>query len=81
MLQAVSVWFAFWLIGLPDYFQQYSTVTMAVGSIFLSVAISLAAALLRLAPWSWVCVFRKVLVSHRFLHHALAHLYAYRRAT
>jgi hypothetical protein len=45
LLQAVSVWFAFWLIGLPDYFQQYSTVTLAVGSIFLSVAISLAAVL------------------------------------
>jgi hypothetical protein len=43
LLQAVSVWLAFWLIGLPSYYQQYPTVAMAVASILLSVAISLAA--------------------------------------
>jgi hypothetical protein len=43
LLQAVSVWFGFWLIGLPSYYQQYSTVTMAIASIMLSVATSLAA--------------------------------------
>ncbi len=43
LFQAVTVWFAFWLIGLPDYYQQYSTVTMAVASVLLSVATSLAA--------------------------------------
>lgn len=43
LLQAIGVWFVFWLIGLPGYYQQYATVTMAVASILLSVAISLAA--------------------------------------
>ena len=43
LFQAISVWFVFWLIGLPHYFQQYSTVAMAVGTVLLSVAISLAA--------------------------------------
>jgi hypothetical protein len=41
----MCAWLVFWLIGLPSYFQQYSTVTMAVACIFLSVAISLAAIL------------------------------------
>lgn len=44
-LQAVGVWAAFWLLGLPDYYQQYSTVWLAVGSILLSVGISLGAIL------------------------------------
>lgn len=43
LLQAIGVWFVFWLIGLPAYYQQYATVTMAVASVLLSVAISLAA--------------------------------------
>ena len=43
LLQALLVWFAFWLIGLPAYYQQYSTVTMAVAIALLSVATSLAA--------------------------------------
>ncbi|WOB07781.1 hypothetical protein [Piscinibacter gummiphilus] len=43
LLQAIGVWFIFWLIGLPAYYQQYATVTMAVASVLLSVAISLAA--------------------------------------
>jgi len=42
-LQAVCVWAAFWLAGLPSYYQQYSLVTLAVGAILLSVAISLTA--------------------------------------
>jgi hypothetical protein len=41
--QAVLVWAAFWVIGLPDYFQQYSQTLLAVGSVLLSVAISFAA--------------------------------------
>ncbi len=45
LLQAIAVWFGFWIVGLPDYYQQYSTVTMAVASVFLSVATSLAAIL------------------------------------
>ena len=43
LLQAITVWAAFWIVGLPDYYQQYSTVALAVGSILLSVGISLAA--------------------------------------
>lgn len=45
LLQAMCVWAAFWLLGLPAYYQQYSTFTMAVASVLLSVAISLAAIL------------------------------------
>lgn len=41
--QAVVVWFLFWLLGLPDYYQQYSQLSLAIGSILLSVAISLVA--------------------------------------
>ena len=48
LLQGVTAWIVFWLIGLPAYYQQYSTVAMALASVLLSVAISLAAiALLR----------------------------------
>lgn len=43
LVQAVLVWAAFWLGGLPDYYQQYSTTTLALGCILLSVLISLAA--------------------------------------
>ncbi len=42
-LQASLVWAAFWLAGLPYYFQQYSQLFLATGSILLSVLISLAA--------------------------------------
>ncbi len=50
--QAVAAWAVFWVIGLPDYYQQYSTLALAIGSILLSVAISLAAVylLLRCRP-------------------------------
>ena len=40
LLQASAVWLAFWLAGLPDYFQQYSTLFMGVICTFLSVAFS-----------------------------------------
>jgi hypothetical protein len=43
LLQAVCGWGVFWLAGLPAYYQQYSVRTMAIASILLSVAISLAA--------------------------------------
>ena len=43
LLQGAAVWAAFWLLGLPAYYQQYSTQAMALASIVLSVAISLAA--------------------------------------
>lgn len=43
LLQAIGVWFAFWVAGLPDYYQQYSQLAVAIGCILLSVAISLFA--------------------------------------
>lgn len=43
LLQASLVWLLFWVLGLPDYFQQYSTVLMGVISTLLSVAFSLFA--------------------------------------
>lgn len=43
LFQAVAAWFAFWLLGLPVYYQQYSTVGLAIACTLLSVAISLAA--------------------------------------
>lgn len=43
LLQASAVWLAFWLAGLPDYFQQYSTLVMGVLCTFLSVVFSLYA--------------------------------------
>jgi hypothetical protein len=43
LLQAVGVWGAFWVAGLPAYYQQYEMLTMAIACILLSVLISLAA--------------------------------------
>lgn len=43
LIQAIFVWFAFWLLGLPDYYQQYAQTSLAIGSIVLSVLISLMA--------------------------------------
>jgi hypothetical protein len=42
-LQGTLAWAGFWLLGLPDYYQQYSQKGLAVGSILLSVGISLLA--------------------------------------
>lgn len=42
-VQGIVVWALFWLAGLPDYYQQYSPVGMAIFCTLLSVAISLAA--------------------------------------
>jgi hypothetical protein len=41
--QASAVWIVFWLIGLPDYFRQYSPVVMGVLCTLLSLAICLYA--------------------------------------
>jgi hypothetical protein len=41
LAQGMVVWFLFWLAGLPDYYQQYSTVAIAIGCILLSIAIAL----------------------------------------
>jgi hypothetical protein len=43
LLQSTTIWAGFWLFGLPDYYQQYSTLAMGVGCTVLSVIISLAA--------------------------------------
>ena len=43
LFMGVGIWAAFWVAGLPDYYQQYSTEVLAVGSVLLSVAISLLA--------------------------------------
>lgn len=40
---AASVWSAFWLAGLPDYYQQYSAAALGVGCTLLSVVVSLLA--------------------------------------
>ncbi len=48
LTQAVLVWGAFWLLGWPDYYQQYSTALVAVASILLSVVISFAALIILL---------------------------------
>jgi ABC-type transporter Mla subunit MlaD len=50
-LSAVCVWAAFWLAGLPSYYQQYSVVTMAVATNLLSVA---TGAMRSLGPWGQV---------------------------
>ena len=39
-LQAVGAWSAFWVVGLPRYYQQYPPELMGVLSVLLSVAIS-----------------------------------------
>ncbi len=43
LMQGVVVWAAFWVLGLPDYYQQYSTLMIGVGCTLLSVVISLFA--------------------------------------
>jgi hypothetical protein len=42
-LLAIGVWAAFWVAGLPSYYQQYPMLAIAIACILLSVAISLAA--------------------------------------
>jgi small basic protein len=43
LLQASIVWLMFWVIGLPDYYQQYSPVLLGVLCTLLSVVFSLFA--------------------------------------
>jgi hypothetical protein len=43
LLQAILVWAGFWLLGWPDYFQQYSTMLLAVGCTLLSALFGIAA--------------------------------------
>lgn len=66
--QVVGFWALFWVAGLPSYYQQYSPVTLAVASILLSVAMSLAAIFMlrceraeaRLAHAFWLSVYYTV---------------------
>ncbi len=48
----VLVWFGFWLLGLPDYYQQYSPAAVGAATVLLSALISLVclAILLRTRP-------------------------------
>lgn len=50
--QAIGVWAAFWLLGWPDYYQQYPTVGLAIGCTLLSALFGVAAVwvLLRSRP-------------------------------
>ena len=52
LLLMILIWFAFWLLGLPDYYQQYSTAAVAFSAVLLSTLISLAclAVLVRTRP-------------------------------
>jgi hypothetical protein len=43
LCQAVVVWAAFWLAGLPSYYQQYSSLVLGVGCTVLSALIGLFA--------------------------------------
>ncbi len=43
LFQATAVWAAFWLLGLPAYYQQYSLFGLAVATNFLTAVICLVA--------------------------------------
>ncbi len=43
LIQSIVIWALFWLGGLPDYYQQYSTRTLGIACAVISVLISLAA--------------------------------------
>jgi hypothetical protein len=52
LIQMVLVWFGFWVLGFPDYYQQYPTAAIGAVAVVLSVLISLAclAVLVRTRP-------------------------------
>jgi len=64
--QGMAVWATFWLAGLPGYYQQYSQVTMAVGCILLSVAISLGTVFILLRGHPGTKLRRAVWISFYF---------------
>lgn len=33
----VATWLGFWLAGLPDYYQQYPTLWIGIGTVFLAI--------------------------------------------
>ena len=41
LIQMVLIWFGFWVVGLPDYYQQYPSAAIGIASVLLSVLISL----------------------------------------
>jgi hypothetical protein len=43
LFQSIVIWLAFWLFGLPSYYQQYSAPALGVVCTVLSVVICLAA--------------------------------------
>ena len=43
LLQSLIIWFLFWVLGLPSYYQQYSAAALGVACTVLSVLICLAA--------------------------------------
>lgn len=92
LVPALIVWFGFWVLGLPSYYQQYSTLTMAVAMILLSVATSLASVLLlrgvreeaRMSRAFWLSFYYTVpfaaldvLYCAWYLGHGVAFLYTY----
>lgn len=44
--QGIITWSVFWVLGLPNYYQQYSTTAIGIGCVFLSVVFSLIAILI-----------------------------------
>ena len=66
LTQGMVVWAMFWLAGLPGYYQQYSQVTMAVGCILLSVAISLGTVFILLRGHPGTKLRRAVWISFYF---------------
>lgn len=92
LLQAVTVWAAFWVAGLPDYFHQYSALVLGAGSTLLSVAISLGALYIlirartetRLSRSIWISFYYTVpfiildsVYCGVYLGHGTAYLYKY----
>lgn len=86
------MWTAFWLAGLPAYYQQYSQVTMAVACILISIAISLWAILVlgrgrpetKLCRAAWISFYFTVpfaildwLYCGIYLEHGSAFLFGY----
>lgn len=92
LIQMILVWFGFWVLGLPDYYQQYPTAAVAAAAVLLSVLISLVclAILVRTRPEQrtnkalWLSVYYTVpfvvldtLYCGIYLGHGSAYLWKY----
>ena len=92
LAQAIIGWGLFWIVGLPDYYQQYSPLVMGVACTILSVFISLAAVyvLVRVRPETrysrafWISVYFTVpfftldtLYCGMYLGHGASYLTSY----